>query len=153
MNNKNIKNFYNFLEQEVKPQADLINNDKKKLTATFKKMAQLGVFGVDVPVALGGLELDIAERHYFLRNIERTSAALSLLQIQHQSACKVLSLTDNKALQKKYLSRALSGKVLIGIAFAHLRCGAANAPMRSIADSQGYIVSGHLRFVSGYKIF
>ena len=148
-----LKNFYHFLEQEVKPQADLLDNDTDKLTNIFNKMATFNVFGVDVPVQLGGLSLDITQRHYFMRNIVRASAALDLLQIQHQAALKALATSLNRKLQKQYLAKGLSGEITIGIAYSHLRSAVNNPPVRGKLNDHGYSVSGTMRFVTGLNIF
>lgn len=149
----NLQEFYYFLEHEVKPHADLLDKDTVQLTNIFKIMAKFDVLGVDVPKQLGGLLLDIPQRHYFMRNIMRASAALDLLQIQHQSAVKALATTSNKLLQQQYLAKALSGEIGIGIAYSHLRSSLNNPPVKSISNDNGYIVSGTARFVTGYNIF
>lgn len=148
-----LSDFYHFLEHEVNPQADEIDHNTAKLVSVFNKMASLKVFGVDVPEQLGGFSLDIAQRHYFMRNIIRVSAALDLLQIQHQAALKALATTSNLALQQQYLAKGMTGEMTYGIAYAHLRSGLNNPPVRGKLTNNGYKVSGTLRFVTGFTIF
>ncbi len=149
----NLKNFYHFLQNEVKPNADLIDKDTQQLIQIVNKMASFNVLGIDVPIQLGGLSLDIIQRHYFMRNIVRASGALSLLQRQHQAALKTLATSNNKIVQHKYLAKGLSGEIGIGISYSHLRNGVNNPPVRGQLSQQGYIVNGICRFVTGCNIF
>lgn len=148
-----LKNFYHYLEHEIKPQADRIDSDTKSLLAAFNAMAIYKIFGVDVPKESDGLELNITQRHYYMRNMVRTSAALNLLQMQHQAGLRILAASNSGALKQKYLSVALSGKHFIGIAIAHLRNSINNPQVRGIKCEQGYCVNGTLRFVTGHGIF
>lgn len=139
-----LRDFYHFLEHEVKPKANSIDKNTKTLLAFFERLKTFHIFGLN--------HLDISQRHYFWRNCERASSALNLLQTQHQAAVKMLTETPNTALQKQYLNAALNGDTLIGVGFAHLR-KVDNPPVRGKLTPEGYRVNGPIRFVTGHTIF
>lgn len=139
-----LRDFYHFLEHDVKPKANPIDKSTKTLLSFFERLKTFHIFGLN--------NLDISQRHYFWRNCERASSALNLLQTQHQAAVKMLAATTNIPLQKQYLNTALSGDTLIGVGFAHLR-KIDNPPVCGKLTPEGYRVNGPIRFVTGQNIF
>ena len=109
------KTFRDFSDKEVKPQAEAIDVNKEFPMELFKKVGDLGFFGMRYPKNAGGTELDVVS--YCLAVIELAKGSLSLA-----AACTMQSLMSTFFLYKfgddevkGYFKQALKGEKIGGI--------------------------------------
>jgi hypothetical protein len=145
---QNVKDWLLFLQTEVGQKRVLIDSDTDSLISVLKEAIRLNVLAVTVPTTFGGIDLDLSAQGYFYRSMSRVSGALAFLCTQHSTASSIIYNGSNKAIKDKYLHN----KSHFAVAFAHLR-NIDNPPVVGIKDGDSYIVSGPLRYVTGYKIF
>ena len=105
------KTFRDFVDKEVKPQADEIDERKEFPMELFRKVADLGFFGMRYPEDGGGSGTDAIS--YCLAVIELARGSLSLA-----AACTMQSLMATYFLYRfggdelrKYFDQALKGEI------------------------------------------
>jgi alkylation response protein AidB-like acyl-CoA dehydrogenase len=135
----------------IAPHADQIDQDSEALAVAFNHLGQSNLLALRVPRSLGGAGADDTTFREFQELLARHSGALAFLQAQHQSAAALLAQSNNRDLQQDYLVHMGSGKVRVGISFAHLR--RQPSPVQAIATPDGYRITGESPWVTGYGIF
>ncbi|MFQ6677562.1 MAG: acyl-CoA dehydrogenase family protein [Fidelibacterota bacterium] len=117
------KTFRDFVEKEVKPQAESIDKNKTFPVELFKKVGELGFFGMRYPELAGGTNLDTLS--YCLAVIELAKGSLSLA-----AACTMQSLMATYFLFKYgdeevrgFFNQALKGEKIGGICMTEPNAG------------------------------
>jgi len=117
------KTFRDFAEKEVKPQAEAIDENKEYPMDLFKKVGDLGFFGMRYPKSAGGTEMDILS--YCLAVIELAKGSLSLGVV-----CTMQSLMSTYFLFKygdeevnSFFHQALKGEKIGGICMTEPNAG------------------------------
>ncbi|MEM8828366.1 MAG: acyl-CoA dehydrogenase family protein [Cyanobacteria bacterium P01_G01_bin.19] len=142
----------NWLQEEIKPIANEIDRDRQKLAVALNMMSDRSLLALKVPTDLGGGGMSELEYRLVQVELARVSGALTFLQTQHQSAASMLSKSDNRHLQTKFLSSMATGKTLIGVGFSHLR--RRGTPMILAQETDlGYEISGEVPWITGYGFF
>lgn len=104
------------------------------------------------PAEYGGPEISEEAFRHFQEACARYSGTLSFLQTQHQSAGSMIAKSDNEALRDEYLPKMGSGEKLVGIGFSQLRRGGPPI-MRAAQAPGGYLVEGHVPWVTGFDFY
>ena len=113
-----LEDFFSFLKMEVQPNRSLLDQDSEALFKMFDHMASTGVLGIRVPNSYSGLELTIDELYLFNRNLARSSAALTLLQTQHQSVQGLITKNSIDSFKQQWLPQSCNGRSLdLALAF------------------------------------
>ena len=141
-----------WLQQEVAPVADQIDQDTAKLKSTLQQMGDRSWLGLKAPRELGGMGLEEVEYHRLQISFARTSGALTFLQTQHQSAVSKLVQSSNRTLQQKFFPDVAQGNALVGVGFSHLR-RRGTPMMRAIETKDGYLLTGKVPWITGYGYF
>ena len=147
-----LERFFSFLETEVQPKRALLNQDSDALFAMFEKMTKLGMLGVRIPNLYNGLALTADELHLFNRNLARSSAALTLLQTQHQSVQGLIAHYATDEFKHTWLPPSCTGEVRLGIGFSHLH-QIEYPPVTAREYSGHFVVNGPIRYATGYSVF
>ncbi|KKM11367.1 hypothetical protein SY88_09020 [Clostridiales bacterium PH28_bin88] len=100
-----------FVEKEIAPIADRIDEEDTFPVELLRKMAQLGFNGVFVPTQYGGAGLGHTERAIILEEIARYSAGFAMSLMTHHLAVYALLTWGNEEQKKKYLPRLCSGAI------------------------------------------
>jgi len=141
-----------FFVNEVRPNANQIDQELTALVAALDRMAELGLLGLRVPVEHGGHGVKDNSFRHFQEASARASGALAFLQTQHQSACGFIASSSNVAAQRRFLPPMASGNVRMGIAFSQLR--RPGPPMMTATQVDGgYVFDGVAPWITGWGIF
>ena len=141
-----------WLQQEVAPIANEIDSNSAQLQKVLQQMGDRSWLAMKAPVELGGMGLKESEYRRLQISLARTSAALTFLQTQHQSAVSKLAASENKSLQAEFFPNVAQGKTLVGVGFSHLR--RPGKPMvRASKTEGGYLISGKVPWITGYGYF
>lgn len=141
-----------FLESEVRPNAQVIDRDPSALRLALEGLCQRDMMALRRPLAYGGPELGEDEFRTFQQEVARTSGALAFLQTQHQSAASMISKSENEALKNEYLPKMASGERLVGIGFSQLRRPGPPV-MRAESCDGGYLLNGHVPWITGWSYY
>jgi len=146
-----IERVENLLRTQIAPKATEIDCHPSALQTALQTLGTHSLLALRVPQAWGGAEVDEFTFRRFQEEIARYSGALAFLQAQHQSAGRLLAQSENESLKQTYLPNMGSGRVLLGISFAHLR--RSQPPVTAIAHPDGYLFNGEAPWVTGYGFF
>ncbi|WP_347239900.1 acyl-CoA dehydrogenase family protein [Oscillatoria sp. FACHB-1406] len=141
-----------YLQSFVARHAAAIDTDPEVLRVALQGLGDLALLALKVPRAWQGAEFSLSNYYCYQESLARYSGALAFLQTQHQSAGALIARGTNESLKLEFLPRMGTGKVLVGIAFSHLR--RPGEPMLRAEPTQGgYQLNGHIPWITGYDFF
>ena len=148
------KTFHDFVEKEVMPQAEAIDENKEFPMELFKKVGDLGFYGMRYPKDAGGTDLDVVS--YCLAVIELAKGSLSLA-----AACTMQSLMATYFLYKygddevkDYFNQALQGEKIGGICMTEPNAGSDLFSIRTKAKvgDDHFLLSGQKTWVTSAPV-
>ncbi len=148
------KTFRDFVEKDVKPQAEAIDENKEFPMDLFKKVGEIGFFGMRYPISAGGTELDVLS--YCLAVIELAKGSLSLAV-----ACTMQSLMSTFFLHKygdgevrTVFNQALKGEKIGGICMTEPNAGSDLNSIRTKAKvmKDYFLLSGQKTWVTSAPV-
>jgi alkylation response protein AidB-like acyl-CoA dehydrogenase len=141
-----------FLRDEVAPKAQEIDRDPEMVRWALRGLCERNVMALRRPAEYGGPEIGEESFRHFQEACARYSGTLSFLQTQHQSAGSMIAKSENEWLRAEYLPKMGNGEKLVGIGFSQLRRGGPPS-MRATEVGGGYMLDGHVPWVTGFGFF
>ncbi len=140
-----------FSMTELAPQAARLDEtkDRNLLKSHLKKMAGLGLMGMNIPEAYGGAEVGVVSYSLAMTEIGGGCASTAVTMSVTNMVAEVLLEFGNEALREKHIPRLCSGEYTAG-AFGLTEPGAGSDPagMRTTA-----VLEGNQWVLNGQKIF
>ena len=136
---------HGFAQQEILPRAAKIDASNEFPRDLWPKMGALGLHGITVSEADGGLGLGYLEHTIAVEEISRASASVGLSYGAHSNLCiNQLRRWGNAAQKAKYLPKLISGEHLGSLAMSEPNAGSDVVSMRLRADGAqgGYLLNG-----------
>jgi alkylation response protein AidB-like acyl-CoA dehydrogenase len=141
-----------FLQQEVKPVAELIDKDSGALRKVVSRMGELDLLALKRPEKYGGPGMNELLFRTYQEEVARVSGTLAFLTTQHQSAVSMIANGENEELKADYLPKMGNGERLVGIGFSQLR--RSGPPIMTVTpDGEGYRLNGHVPWVTGWSFY
>src|SRR5687768_9292937 len=140
-----------FAEAEIAPVAAQHDEESRFPWEKVRKMAVLGLFGVNVPRALGGLELDYTSYILTIKELARVDASHSITISAHSTLGTSPIVGFGSEQQKqKYVPLLASGRVLGGFGLTEPSAGSDAGATRTTAvrANGGYRVNGSKIFIT-----
>jgi len=140
-----------FLKDRVIPTADARDREGAFPEALVKELAELGVFGLTVPEAYGGLGLPAVTAMRIVEAIGYADGALGLTVASHNSlATGHVLLAGNEAQKQHFLPRLASGEWLgaWGLTEPHAGSDAAALKTRAEETEGGFRLYGTKQFIT-----
>ena len=144
-----------FVRERLVPAEDEVAENDQIPPAIVDEMKQLGLFGLTVPEAYGGLELTMEEEALVMIEMGKTSPAFRSLFGTTVGIGSQGILMDGTPEQKaRYLPKMASGEIIASFALTEPDAGSDAASLRTSAvrgtDAQGehYIVNGTKRYIT-----
>ena len=112
----------------------------------WKKLGDMGLHGITVPEADGGLGLGYFEHLIAMEEMSRQSAALALSYGAHSNLCiNQIARNGNEDQKAKYLPKLISGEHFGSLAMSETGSGSDVVSMKLKAEKQGdyYILNGN----------
>lgn len=100
-----------FVEKEIAPIADKIDEEDTCPVELLRMTARLGYNGVFTPACYGGTGLGYTERAIILEEIARYSAGFAMALMTHHLGIAAIQTWGNEEQKKKYLPKLCSGSV------------------------------------------
>ena len=140
-----------FAEAEIAPVATQLDAESRFPWENVKKMAAMGLFGVNVPQELGGLGLDYISYILVIEELARVDASHSITISAHSTlgSSPILAF-GNEEQKRRYLPLLASGKVLGGFGLTEPSAGSDAAGTRTVAvrENGGYRINGSKIFIT-----
>ena len=140
-----------FAESEIAPVATQHDAESRFPWENVKKMADLGLFGVNVPQEFGGLGLDYISYIMVIEELARVDASHSITISAHSTLGSSPILAFGTEEQKRrYLPLLASGKVLGGFGLTEPSAGSDAAGTRTVAvrENGSYRINGSKIFIT-----
>ena len=140
-----------FCERELKPIAKEIDREARFPWEVVEKMGKLGYFGIQVPRALGGADLDSMSYAIIIEEISRDCAGLGLCVTVHNSVAVYPILAfGSKEQKQKWVSPLARGEKIGAFCLTEPNAGsdAAGIESTAILDGDSYVVNANKAFVT-----
>lgn len=140
-----------FAEKEVKPLAAEIDEQERFPVETVTKMAELGIFGIPVPVEYGGAGSTNQIYSMAVEELSRVCGTTGVIVSAHTSLCVAPIMEHGTEEQKrKYLPKLASGEWLgaFGLTEPNAGTDAAGQQTMAVVDGDNYILNGTKIFIT-----
>ena len=140
---------------ELAPVAEEMDATEGFNRAGFKKIAEMGLFGITIDEAYGGSGLGATEASIAMEKLGEHCASTTLSYLAHAILC-VNNLNENasEAQKKKYLPKLVTGEWLGGMGMTEPGAGsdALGMTTRAVRDGDHYILNGAKTFITNGPI-
>ncbi len=146
------KSFQDFLKKEVVPHINKWEETGQIERFIWKKMGEMGYFGINYPEAYGGLELDLFYTVIFLEELQRVNSGgfAAAMWAHAYLAMTHVNAEGSDAIKEKYLTKSITGEMIGCMAVTEPFGGSDVAGMRSTAIKKGdtYVLNGSKTFIT-----
>ncbi len=149
------RTFRDFVDREVKPQAEAIDENKAFPAELFKKVGELGFFGMRYPEAAGGSGLDIMSYCIACTELARGSMSLAAACcMQSLMATYFLYRFGNENLKKEYFDKALTGEKIGTICMTEPNAGSDLMAVTSIVQVKDnhFVLNGQKTWITSAPV-
>ncbi len=144
-----------FAEKEIKPIAG--ETDAKHLfpANNIKKMAELGLMGMNIPEEYGGASVGVVPYSLALMEVGQKCASTGVTMSVTNMVNEVIYAFGKEEQKRKYISRICSGEYLAGaFGLTEPHAGSDPASMKTKAEKDGdyYILNGNKIWITSAEI-
>jgi (2S)-methylsuccinyl-CoA dehydrogenase len=143
--------FCRFTDEQVVPHAHGWHaRDELIPLAVIEALAGLGVFGLTVPEAWGGLGMGKAAMCVVTEELSRGYIGVGSLGTRSEIAAELIRLAGTDAQKAKYLPRIASGEMIPTAVFTEPNTGSDLAALqtRAVADGDRYLLTGSKTWIT-----
>jgi isovaleryl-CoA dehydrogenase len=140
-----------FAAARITPRAAEIDRSNAFPRDLWPELGKLGVHGVTVPEAFGGLGLGYLDHCVVMEEISRASGAIGLSYGAHSNLCmNQLRLHGSAAQKQRYLPKLISGEHVGALAISEPNAGSDVASLRTRAEKKGdrFILNGSKMWIT-----
>jgi alkylation response protein AidB-like acyl-CoA dehydrogenase len=134
-----------FTEKNIKPVAALYDEEKQFPYENLKKMANLGLMGMNIPAEFGGSEVGVVAYSLAITEIAKGCASHAVTTSVTNMVAEVIHEFGQEEIKKKHVPKLCNGEYQAG-AFAitepHTGSDAANIRTRAIRQKDTYVLNG-----------
>ena len=144
-----------FVDNEVDPQAMLIEETNEIPASIMDKTKEMGLFGLSIPEEYGGLGLDMVGKCAILEEVGRTINGYTTVIGGHTGIGGVgIVELGNEAQKKKYLPDMASGDRIGAFALTEPAAGSHASNLKTTAVKKGdkYILNGSKHYITNAPI-
>ena len=142
--------FRAFADAEIAPHADRHDREERLSEGVIRKMAARGCLGALVPVSHGGLAMDAITFGLLNEEVGRAcTAARGLVTVQNM-ATRVIDRWGTDTQKQRWLRNLAAGDNIAAFALTEPDHGSDAANIQATAEQtdDGYVISGHKRWIS-----
>ncbi|HEX6113707.1 MAG TPA: acyl-CoA dehydrogenase family protein [Geminicoccaceae bacterium] len=143
--------FRRFAEEQVAPRAHgWHGRDELIPLEVIEALAELGVFGLTVPEAWGGLGMGKAAMCVVTEELSRGYIGVGSLGTRSEIAAELIRLAGTDAQRAHYLPRIASGEIIPTAVFTEPNTGSdlASLQTRAVADGDRYLLTGSKTWIT-----
>ena len=140
-----------FAAARIAPRAAEIDRSNAFPRDLWPELGKLGVHGITVPEAFGGLGLGYLEHCVVMEEISRASGAIGLSYGAHSNLCmNQLRLHGSAAQKQRYLPKLISGEHVGALAISEPNSGSDVASLRTRAEKKGdrFVLNGSKMWIT-----
>jgi hypothetical protein len=138
-----------FTEREVRPAAVTLDEEEAFPAKLYRRMAEIGLFGVGLPEADGGVGADVLAFAVVMEEVARGYASLADELGNVEMVGSLLSRFGTAGQKARYLAPLLRGDYVSGFAITEAEAGSDVAGLRTTAvrDGEGWILNGEKMWI------
>lgn len=144
--------FQDFLQKEVVPHIEKWEKTGTIERFIWKKMGEMGFFGLNYPEAYGGLNLDLFYTVIFLEELQKikSSGFAAAMWAHAYLAMTHLHAEGSEQIKQDYLAPSISGDKIGALCISEPFGGSDVAGMKTTAVLQGdsYVINGSKTFIT-----
>lgn len=140
-----------FVEQRLIPAEDQVEREDDIPREIVAEMRELGLFGLSIPEAYGGLGLTMAEEAAIIRELTRASVVFrSLIGTTVGIGSQGIVMDGAEAQKAEWLPKLAAGEAISSFALTEPEAGSDAASLRTVAvkDGDTYRITGTKRFIT-----
>ena len=140
-----------FVEERLRPAEAEVDAEDRVPDAIVEEMKQLGLFGLTIPEAYGGLGLEAGEEVRVAMLLGRSSPAFrSVFGTNIGIGSQGLVVDGTEAQKRRYLPGMASGEIVGSFCLTEPDAGSDAAALRTTAlrDGNGYVLNGTKRYIT-----
>jgi len=140
-----------FVTERLRPLEAQVAETDAMPEDVVEEMKGLGLFGLSIPEAYGGLELTMEEECLVVIELGRTSPAFrSTFGTNVGIGSQALVMFGTKAQKQEYLPGIASGEIITSFALTEPEAGSDSAAVqtRAIRDGDHYVLNGAKRYIT-----
>jgi len=140
-----------FVRERLIPNENEVAETDTIPPALIAEIRELGLFGLSIPEAYGGLALTMEEEVRVAFELARTSPAFrSLIGTNNGIGSQGIVIDGTEAQKQHYLPRLASGEIIGAFALTEPEAGSDAASLQTTAtrDGDDYILNGSKRFIT-----
>ncbi len=140
-----------FVTERLRPLEAKVAEDDAIPQDVIDEMKGLGLFGLSIPEAFGGLDLSMEDECLVGVELGRTSPAFrSAFGTNVGIGSQGLVMFGTEAQKAKYLPGIASGEIITSFALTEPEAGSdsANVQTRAVRDGDHYVLNGSKRFIT-----
>ncbi len=142
-----------FVDKEIRPVAREWEQSGRYPTEIVAGMAELGLFGMTVPEAYGGLELDLVSFAIVFEEISRGWMGIAGILGSHSLACWIIAHHGTEQQKSAWLPQLATGERRTGIGLTEPDAGTDLQGIRTVARLEGdhYVVTGRKTWITNAR--
>jgi acyl-CoA dehydrogenase len=140
-----------FVAERLRPLEAKVAEDDAMPADVVEEMKGLGLFGLSIPEAYGGLELTMEEECLVVIELGRTSPAFrSTFGTNVGIGSQGLVMFGTEAQKQKYLPGIASGEIITSFALTEPEAGSDSGSVqtRAVRDGDHYVLNGSKRYIT-----
>jgi isovaleryl-CoA dehydrogenase len=140
-----------FAANEIAPRAAEIDSSDEFPMDLWQKMGDLGLHGITVPEAYGGVDMGYVAHMVVMEEISRASASVALSYGAHSNLCiNQIKRNGSEEQKQKYLPKLLSGEFIGALAMSETGAGSDVTSMKLKAEEKddSYILNGSKMWIT-----
>jgi isovaleryl-CoA dehydrogenase len=140
-----------FCDEEIAPRAAQLDRDDQFPMDLWAKLGSLGVHGLTVPEADGGMGMGYVAHMVAMEEISRASASVGLSYGAHSNLCiNQITRNGNPEQRAKYLPKLISGEHVGALAMSEPGAGSDVMSMKLKAEDKGgyYLLNGNKMWIT-----
>src|SRR5438093_10848891 len=144
-----------FVDAEVVPEAEAIDERAEFPKRLFKRIGELGYLGLRYPEAYGGVDADMVTYCLFAEELARGSLSVAAAAaMQSLMGTYFIYAHGSEALRRKYLGPALRGDLVATFALTEPNAGSdvANITTRAERRGEGWVLRGTKTWVTSAPV-
>ena len=143
----------NFAKSELEPLAAKLDetDDRPAFLKNLKKLAELGLMGINVKAEYGGSEAGVVAFSIAVTEIARACASTAVTMSVNNMVCEVIQAIGSEEQKKAYISKICSGEYYAGgFGLTETTAGSDPAGMRctAVLDGDEWVLNGNKMFIT-----
>src|SRR5689334_5540031 len=139
-----------FVDEQVIPIAEEFDHEDKFPEAVVEQMKELGLFGVTIPEAYGGMELDLTTYAMIVEELSRGWISISGIVNTHFIGSYLLMKFGTPEQREKLLPKMATGELRAAFSLSEPELGSDVAAIKTSAtkDGDSYVINGSKMWVT-----